>query len=191
MAQIYEDKVFNNLDLSDKGIQDVEFTNCKFFGCKFKQSAFRYVIFNECTFEDCQFVSAVFDKTEMKYCSFINSTLIGINWADVSGNVAYSIEKIEKCLLKYNDFENMKLKKLDFGKSEIVFSNFHQVDLYESNFSECNLENTSFSACDMRKSDFRLAQGFHIDTNTCRLWGAKFSHSNLVGLVLDLGIKIE
>lgn len=191
MKQIIEDKTYTSSDFSEKAIDNCSFSYCKFSECKFVETAYDDVSFNECIFENCSFVNGKFSDTVMKFCTFRNCSIIGLNWMELSTSYSAVIEKLDRCLLKYNNFEDMTFRKIDFGKSQIISSAFYKTTLSECNFSECNLKDTTFSMCDLQKSDFRSAQGFGIDIMTCKLKGAKFSFSNLVGLVNGLGIKIE
>ncbi len=191
MEQVREDKTYENVDVSGKSVNDIHFSCCTFIDCKFKDTIFNNIDFNECAFINCSLVNTVFKNTEMKYCSFDRCALIGLNWSAVSTEFAAVFEKIENCLFKFNNFEDASLKKVNFGKSQIISSTFYQVNLSECNFMGCELTDTTFSECDLQKSDFRSASGFNIDVTSCKLKNAKFSFTNLDGLVKGLGIKIE
>ncbi|MCM1042817.1 MAG: pentapeptide repeat-containing protein [Corallococcus sp.] len=167
------------------------FSYCTFANCKFKETSFRNVTFNECVFENCEFVNSVFKESAMKFCEFVKCTVIGVNWRDLSTEYATVIEKLDECLLKFNNFEDITLRKLDFGQSQIVSSTFYKTNIAECNFSKCNLNDTVFTLCDMQKCDFRLSDGFNIDSLSCKLKGAKFSAAGIEGLVKCLEIKVE
>ncbi len=191
LKQVREDKIYENFDVSGKTVNDTHFSCCKFTDCKFKDTVFANSTFNECIFVNCSFVNAVFKNSAMKYCSFEKCALIGLNWSTVSTEYASVFEKIENCLLKFNNFDNVSLKKVNFGKSQIISSTFYQINASECSFTGCDLKDTSFSGCDLQKSDFRSASGFSIDVTSCKLKGAKFSFTNLDRLVRGLGIKID
>ena len=105
--------------------------------------------------------------------------------------LSFPIQKLNKCYLKYNNFENMNFKKFDFIQSSILESVFENCNLAESNFKNCELKNTEFSGCDLRKSDFRKATGYNINLATNRIKGARFSYPEVINLLNPFEIVIE
>ena len=128
----------------------------------------------------------------MSFVSFEECELVGISWLDfASGTLSFPIEKFEKCLLKYDLFENMNLKKFNFSGSVLAETSFLQCDLSGSSFYGCTLSRTDFSSCDLRNADFKNAVGYDIDVTANKMRGAKFSSPDALNLLRHFGIVIE
>ncbi|MCJ8155237.1 pentapeptide repeat-containing protein [Chryseobacterium sp. SSA4.19] len=73
--------------------------------------------------------------------------------------------------------------------------------MIEVDFSECDLSNASFGYCDLsgaifdktnlEKADFRMAVNYSIEPAQNRLKKAKFSLSEVHGLLSHLGVEID
>lgn len=188
----YCNKTFTQITKEREIIADCEFTDCVFEKCRFTDCSFVNCTFCECKFFECSFVNPKTEEVSMLFAAFIKCTLVSVHWKVLQkGSVSFPIQKLDKCYLKYNDFENMNFKKFDFLQSNIIDSVFVNCNLTESNFANCDLKNTEFTECDLRKSDFRKASGYNIDLTRNRIKGAKFSYPEAMNLLNSLEIIIE
>lgn len=195
MENYYDNKDFTNLLINSEEYSDIEFECCTFTNCTFEESLLNYASFTECTFTNCNVRNMKFRNCEMHNCEFYSCNLIGINWddftnADRSGLVT-PIDKIEKCVFKFNTFAGLGFVKFNFAGSQILESNFLSCNLKEAKFNSCNLTGTAFTECDCSKADFRNSYGWNIPLTTNAVKGAKFSFPEVVNLLNGLGISWE
>lgn len=188
----FSNEKFTDVIKEQATIADCEFVDCVFQNCKFTDCEFENCTFSECQFVRCSVTNMRASEVHMLFVSFTECNLIGIRWADFqSGIVSFPIQKLEKCYLKYNDFEKMRFKKFDFSHSSIIDSFFVNCDLSESNFRDCKLKDTEFSDCDLKKTDFRRASGYKIDATDNRIKGAKFTYPDVLNLLQPFEVIIE
>lgn len=173
-------------------IYDFEFVDCVFENCKFIECNITHCTFSECKFINCSFVGNRMKDISLLFSEFIECTIVGVSWLDLqAGSITFPIAKLQRCYLKYNDFEKMNFKKFDFEESSIIDSNFVRCNLSESNFKNCDLKNTHFAECDLKKSDFRKAKGYEINMIDNQIKGAKFTYIDAINLLKYFDIVIE
>ncbi len=190
--QTYSNRTFTEIVKEHTNIINCEFIDCIFENCKFLDCIFIGCTFSGCKFIDSSITNMQTKETHMLFNIFSECTLVGIQWTNLqSGSISFPIQKLNKCYLKYNNFENMNFKKFDFIQSSILESVFENCNLAESNFKNCELKNTEFSGCDLRKSDFRKATGYNINLATNRIKGARFSYPEVINLLNPFEIVIE
>ena len=96
----------------------------------------------------------------------------------------------QKSNLEYSNFYRLKLKKTPFIHCELKFVDFTECDLTDSKFDECNLSGAIFDQTRLEKVDFRGSFNYNIDPARNMVKKAKFSQSEIRGLLLHLGIDI-
>ena len=92
--------------------------------------------------------------------------------------------------LKYG-FNNLKLKSTTFKDSSLQQTDFAEADLTQSTFDNCNLQDAIFENTILEAADFRTAYNINFNPNVNKLKGAKFSKSNIEGLLSMHQIVIE
>jgi fluoroquinolone resistance protein len=84
-----------------------------------------------------------------------------------------------------------KLKKTEFKDCVMREADFTEADLTGALFENCDLTNTLFSHTNLNQADFRTARNYSInlEMNTARK--AKFSLSEVAGLLAQYDIVVE
>lgn len=83
--------------------------------------------------------------------------------------------------MKAIQFTGCKLQQVDFAEADLRQASLEDCDLSEAIFFNTNLEG----------ADFESASGFEIDPENNRIKGAKFSPSNIRGLLVKYKIRIK
>lgn len=193
IKKYFENETFENLNICDEVIDGATFVDCRFVNCSFDRCELSFCKVGECDFVKCRFSEIKSDSSEIKFLTFSDCRIFGVNWAMFSSTSRFNepIAKISSCSLKYNFFTQMNFKKFAFKDSSISSSTFAECNLAESNFNGCDLKDTEFIKCDISKADFRNATGYKVDVTTCKLSGARFSYPEVENLLYSLDIKIE
>jgi uncharacterized protein YjbI with pentapeptide repeats len=84
----------------------------------------------------------------------------------------------------------MKIPQTNFTDCNLQSVDFSGAVLEKAKFINCNLENAIFESTNLKNVDFSSAYNFIIDTRLNQIKNAKFSRSNIDGLLINLGIKI-
>lgn len=85
----------------------------------------------------------------------------------------------------------MKIKKTVFKDSQLQETDFAEADLTSAVFDNCNLMHSVFDHTTLEKVDFRTSYNYAIDPETNRIKKARFSISNIAGLLGKYDIDIE
>jgi uncharacterized protein YjbI with pentapeptide repeats len=98
-------------------------------------------------------------------------------------------------------FDGCSLNNSVFYKTTIKRTSFKNCKLIEVDFAECNLSHSVFSNCDfsgatfekshLDKTDFRTSFNYSIDPESNILKNAKFSLSEISGLLRRFDIEID
>ncbi len=190
----YEEQVIKDQKYQDITKEQSKFWDCTFENCSFEDCTIIGCVFANCRFYKCNIISLTSKHSEVKNAIFQQCNFIGIHcWNELLpvGKYAHSIEKLERCYMKYNSFIEMPFRKFDFSGNAIQESSFEKCDLQESNFRGCQLDATQFFRCDIRKADFREAKGYAIDIPSNKIKQAKFSFPEVTSLLSSLEIEID
>ncbi|MEG0249578.1 MAG: pentapeptide repeat-containing protein [Peptostreptococcus sp.] len=189
----YENEVFENLNFDKELFKDLQFFECDFINCTFEDCKLKDCSFRDCKFEICKITNLDSKDSNARELEFQRCTLIGINWSKLiyHGALDQVITKLEKNVLKYNVFMDMKFIKFSFSDNIILDSTFENCDLHGSSFLGDELTGTQFSNCDLRRTNFKETFGYRIDIESNKLKGADFSFPEVLSLLDSLEIKIN
>lgn len=188
----YWSQTFTGEDFSGLEISSKEFEGCVFRDCNFTDA-----ILNRCNFVDCEFTKCNFSVATIKYSKFsevefVESKLIGINWAniDLSKLVFNTPIKFYKCVINDSSFFGLKLQELVLEECKA-----HGVDFREGDFSRANFTHTDFTSClfgstNLTEADFSEATDYDIDILNNIITQAKFSRFEAVRLLDGLDIEL-
>ena len=95
-----------------------------------------------------------------------------------------------ECNLELSNFFRLKLKKTNFTSCNLKQVDFSECDLTETKLLDCNLIGAIFDQTRLEKADFRGSRNFSIDPAKNYLKKAKFSESEIRGLLQHIGIEI-
>ena len=88
-------------------------------------------------------------------------------------------------------FYKTKIKKTSFKNSQLQETDFTEADLTNSVFDNCNLLQAIFDHTMLEKADFRTSFNYSIDPEINRIKQARFSISEIAGLLNKYDIHIE
>jgi len=97
----------------------------------------------------------------------------------------------DNCNLGHSSFYKTKIKKTVFRNSQINEVDFTDCDLAHSSFENCNLAKARFENSILEKVDFRTSFNYSIDPEINRVKKAKFSLTQVGGLLDKYDIEID
>lgn len=183
---LYEDRVFENVDYSEKVLLKSEYDNCEFTNCNFSKADLSNSDFMDCRFKGCNFSLAVLNNTGLKKIKFLNCKLTGIDFS-VCNNFLFSAN-FENCPLDYSSFFKKKMKNTNFTDCSLKEVDFTEVDLSLAIFKNCDLLNAAFIGTILEKTDFRTAKNYSFDPELNKIKKAKFTYPGIVGLLTKYNI---
>lgn len=187
--EINEDKIFTNVDYTDKKIQKSEFAYCSFNACNFTKAILNNSDFMDCSFTGCNFSLAVVENTRLKNIKFIHCKLIGVDFSKC--NDFLFAATYTNCQMDYCSFYGKKMKKTIFTDCTLKEVDFSEADLTSAIFNRCDLLDASFNRTNLEKADLRIAYNYALDPELNKIKKAKFSHDGIAGLLGKYGIEIE
>lgn len=125
--------------------------------------------FQEVKFKDCKRLGLHFENG--------NDFLFSVNF--------------EGCNLNLASFYQRKIKKAKFKDCTLVETDFSETDLNMAIFNNCDLSGAIFDRTNLEKADFRTSFNFSIDPEINTLKKARFSRSELSGLLDKYKLDIE
>lgn len=189
MLPVVLDKTFKNKDFSKTGLPKAEYDNCSFIDCNFEDSYLSTISFLECTFIDCNLTNTKLKETTFKDVSFDDCKMIGMPFYECSTFLlAFNFNN---CNLDLAAFTNLKISSTVFNNCSLQQTDFTDSDVSKVKFENCNLKNVVFENTILESTDFRTAVNFSFNPNNNKMKGAKFSKSNIMGLLSSHQIIIE
>jgi uncharacterized protein YjbI with pentapeptide repeats len=85
----------------------------------------------------------------------------------------------------------MKLKDYHFDGCNLEGSYFEECNLEGASFVGCDLEGASFKKNILKKADFRETLNLRINILDNTLKGAKFSYTDAVSLLSEIGLILD
>lgn len=183
-------KDFKNLNLKEENLDNKNFENCSFENCSFLGTSMKGTSFIDCTFKECKISLIKIDSsTKIQDVEFLDSKIVGVMFSKCSGfTTSFSFSQ---CHLKHCDFSEMKLNSTKFIKCMIEGCDFINTELKKSNFNHSKFTDTTIQGCNLTESNFLHATDFIINPAENKMFRAKFSATELEGLVKTFGIKVE
>ncbi|QDH78473.1 pentapeptide repeat-containing protein [Echinicola soli] len=166
-----------------------EYEECTFVGCTFAGSDLRDVVFSECNFERCDLSNAQLQNTSLRDIEFSTCKLLGLRF-DKCNPFLLTITFTD-CQLDFSSFYGLKLKQTKFKSCRMHEVEFVEVDLTASTFDGCDLFHAVFDGACLEKVDFSTAENFSIDPESNQIKKAKFSLSNVTGLLDKYDISVR
>lgn len=164
-----------------------EYESTIFRSCSFND--IRGINFTDCQFESCNLSNAQVAKCKVQDVTFKDCKLIGINFFQVL-DFGFSIN-FENCLLDYASFDQKKMNKSVFKNCRLHGVNFSQTDLSKVIMENCDLMDAIFDRTNLTGMDFTSNRNFIIDPQLNMVKKARFSASNLAGLLSKFDIIID
>ncbi|WP_461535256.1 pentapeptide repeat-containing protein [Spongorhabdus nitratireducens] len=188
----YDSEAFNDIDLSNSRLTDIEFDACTFINCDLSETVFEKCRFIDCLFDKCNLSLARLDHSRLLEVSFRNSKLIGIDWTRVDWPQILPAAPVSfhSCILNDACFFGLSLSELIMEDCKA-----HDVDFREGAFVKAvlngtDLTNSLFNNTDLSAASFIEAANYNIDINFNNVKGASFSRYEATRLLESLGIEL-
>jgi uncharacterized protein YjbI with pentapeptide repeats len=188
----YYEQKFDELNLNNEAVDNVEFYDCIFNHCAFQECRFI-----KCRFVDCEFKSCNLTLANLQGCSFNNvhfeaCQLAGINWAnaDIPNKPLQVPLKYINCSLKYSVFLGVSLIGVAFQNCVMHEVDFSEADLTQAVFHGCDLLDSRFANTNLSEADFSTAKNYTIDARNNILKKTRFSLPEAVSLLRCLDIEL-
>ena len=182
------DQEYNKLDYTQKGFQIGEYESCTFIDCNFSNIDLSACNFTDCDFKGCNLGMAKLSNTVLNDVRFSDCKLLGLHFEDAN-KVIFAVS-FKKCQLNLSCFYQLKLKKTKFQDCQLLEVDFSEADLTESVFDQCNFQGAVFDNTILEKADLSSSINFSINPNQNKIKQAKFSRTELAGLLDIFQIKI-
>ena len=182
-------EVFDKIIYSETGLSDEEFEDCTFKNCDFSDADLSNGRFTDCKLIDCNLSNAKVRNAGLRNVFFLGCKIVGVDFSEC---LPFLFEvSFEKCSLDYAKFIKNRLKKTKFKECTIREAIFTEADLTGAYFENCDLLNTVFGRSNLSQADFRTSRNYSINLDENIVRNAKFSLSEIAGLLSQYDIIIE
>lgn len=181
-------KTFKGIDFTEQVLAG-EYENCTFSRCHFVQANLSQIQYVDCTFEDCNFSMAKIGTTHFRNVQFNRCKLLGFPFEDCDP-LLLSMQ-FDECQLNLASFYQLSLQNTTFKSCTLKKADFTKADLTKASFHNCDLEGAIFKNTILKQADFRTSYHFSIDPEINPLKKAKFSLTEVPGLLDKYEIEIE
>ena len=186
--EFHQDQVFKKIDYTQHVFPKGEYDNCTFINCKFEGVYMDAITFLECTFDTCDMTNAKVKSTGFNEVEFLNCKLLGIDFSQCN-DFMFTVT-FQDCILELASFAELKIKQTTFRRSNLREVDFTRTNLENSIFDDCDLSAAIFESTNLEKADLSSAYNYTIDPTLNKLKKAKFSRSEIHGLLTKYDIKI-
>jgi fluoroquinolone resistance protein len=177
-------------------VEKIDFTATR-LEREYESTLFRSCVFNDisgvnftdCLFESCNLSNAEVGKCKAQDITFKDCKLIGINFYQIL-DFGLTIQ-FENCMLDYASFDKKKMNKSAFKNCRLHGVNFSQTDLSKVEMVDCDLLDAIFDRTNLSGMNFTTNRNFVIDPQLNLVKKARFSASNLSGLLAKFDLIIE
>ena len=180
---------FNGRNFSKKDLSQTEYEACIFNNCIFSNTSLYRLQFIECSFNACDFSASTMPNTAIRDTTFNDCKLLGTNFEDCN-KLLLSMDFMH-CQLNLASFDGLPLKGTTFDKCMMQETNFTDVDLTDALIKECDLQAAIFDHTNLQNADLSTSYNFAIDPESNNIKGARFSSTELIGLLYKYDIEIE
>ncbi|CAL1125403.1 unnamed protein product [Cladocopium goreaui] len=157
----YAESVLSEVDLSEKGFEEVEFVQSLLSKVAARKSQWKWLTWQGVRLEDCDWTTArvqqgVFDES-----------------------------KIERCRMTGLEVFDSQFRGCRFEKCKFDLASLHETKWRDCRFVQCDLKAADFQGCELREVVFR-----HCDLRNVRLLGNRLRKIDLRGSQVD-GLQVE
>jgi uncharacterized protein YjbI with pentapeptide repeats len=183
------DEHFEKIDFTVDGVPTKDFEDCTFSFCNFANMNLSNVKFSNCEFVDCNLSLCNINGTAFRKVKIENCKILGLHFENAN---ALGIQMhFHHCNLTHASFFQLALKKTLFKACKLCAVDFTESDLSQSIFNGCDFAGAVFYNTNLEQVDFRTSVRYSIHPEKNRIKKAKFSQSEIHGLLEHCGILIE
>lgn len=183
------DENFENIDFTQQSLVVGEYENCTFRNCNFE-----YVNLSEIKFTDCEFIECNLSMTKLVGTAFRDVIFKECKMFGMQFNECNEFGmsfKFEGCALNNSVFYKSTIRKTIFKNSKLVEVDFSESDISNSMILNCDLSGAIFDRTNLDKADLRTSFNYTINPSSNKLKKAKFSLSEVHGLLRQFDIEID
>ncbi len=184
-----EDQIFENVNYTKNKLIKGEYENCSFINCIFSNIDISEITFINCEFKNCDLCGVKIVNTAFREVNFYQCKMLGVNF-DECNQLLLSISFTD-CQLNLSSFYKLKLKNTNFKNCNLSEIDFTDTDLTNSVFDNCDLSDITFDHTVLEMADLTTSYNFNLDPENNRITRAKFSSTNVLGLLTKYNIEIE
>jgi uncharacterized protein YjbI with pentapeptide repeats len=188
-AQEWDSVTWDRKDFSGESLEGSTFGNCTFTGCDFSGLKLSATRFEDCRFVECNLANVTVDHTRFDGVTFEACKLVGLNFG-ASDPLVFGLT-LNRCLLRYVNFSQMRWKKAVVTDCDAVDSDFRGAKLAQADFTRTRFRTCRFHTADLTGADFRFAEGYDLDPRTETLKKARFSLPEAMNLLAPFEILVD
>jgi fluoroquinolone resistance protein len=188
-TEIIENKTFKNIDYSNQGLDSIEYENCTFVNCNLASLDLSGYTFLECKFSGCDLSNSKLKDTSLKDIRFFGCKLLGVLF-NTCNELLLSFT-FEECQMNLTSFHRLRIKGTTFRACNLIEADFALTDLTGTLFDGCDLSRAMFENTNLEKADFRTSFNYSFDPEINKIKKAKFSRSDIHGLLDKYNIEID
>ncbi len=190
---VYEEQLFEELELRQASIKSSFFELCKFVDCDFSESEFVGCKFTDCEFKSSNLKLAKFSGSRLRDVLFKHCVIVGVNWTSLQWpSVALSAPLVfESCDVSYSVFNSLQLPEMVMRSCKAHDVDFSECDLTGADFFETDLLDSRFNQSRLNECDFRGALNYSINPLENSIKGASFSMPDVLSLLSPFNIKVD
>ncbi len=182
------DACFGKGDLKE-GLPQGEYENCTFTECDFSRYDFSGYVFADCRFAGCDLSLARLTGTALREVHFKACKMLGLHFEDCN---PLGLEAgFEACVMDNCTFYEVKMPKTVFRDTRLREADFTAADLTGATFAGCDFLGATFDRTILEKADLRTSVHHSIDPARNRIRKARFSLSQLPGLLEAWDITVD
>lgn len=183
------DQNFESTDFTQLPLEKGEYENCTFRNCNLEFVDLSGFSFTGCEFIECNLSMARLAGTAFRDIIFKECKMLGLQFSDCN-RFGLSF-RFDGCILNNSTFYQTTIRKTVFNNSRLIEVDFTDSDLSNSIIFGCDLSGAVFDTTNLEKSDLRTSVNYMIDPALNKLKKAKFSLSEVHGLLYKLDIEID
>jgi uncharacterized protein YjbI with pentapeptide repeats len=188
-AKHFEDETYDDLHFREYPFVIGTYEYCTFKNSDFSGADLSHTLFVECVFLNCNLSLAKLENTVFRDSKFRDCKMLGLRF-DTCNEFGLSFS-FENCTLNHSSFYKTKIKKTTFKNTQLQEVDFTGCDATGSVFDNCNFAGATFENTILEKADLRTACNYSIDPEVNRIKKARFSLSQVSGLLEKYDIEID
>ena len=178
---------FDDETIQHLTINGVEVSGCMFMNCRFQDCLFEGVSFINCYFKNCDLSFMNMHQGSFTCCEIVESKLTGLNLSfGVLNNVL-----IRTTGCRYVNLTESRISVTKFVSCDMTSTNVDKARLKESEFVQCDLSGMNVCGTSLEGMNLRGNRLNNLVFNGGELQGATVDSAQAIGLVRQIGVKVE
>ncbi len=189
---IFENEIFEDLDLTNYDLSNIQFIDCRFSLCNFTRanlisSNLSNSRFEQCNFSFTKFIAAILDKTEFNQCELNGANFLTAQFkktvivdTDLTQIDLQTID-LKGITLDGCDLRQQNLAAKDLSHASLIKSDLRGANLSNAIFNHANLSSSLLAAAIVTSAQFRHANLTHINLSALDFTDVNFDSANLNG----------